>query len=392
MNGEVLTQRRQSAEIGVVTQARLGDVCELNMGQSPESASYNTVTEGLPFYQGNADFGPIYPTPRVWCNSPVKIAEAGDLLVSVRAPIGALNFANERCCIGRGLAALRVKPDSDSKFIYYALKSNVTELNARGTGSTFKAISKKALSSLLFPLPPLADQRRIATKLDRLCDIVTKRKQQLVQLQQLVKSRFVEMFGDEKRFPSVMVGDVFTVKGPKRIHKAEWTSEGVPFYRVSNLSDLLEGRKTISDNFISRSRFEELKADEQVPAAGDVLVTARGTLGRCYVVKPHDEFYFQDGMITWLADRSERITLPYFLQAVQSQAFKRQYEGKSSGTTVAYMTIGQLAKYKLPLPPLALQREFAAFVAKVDKLAFAARQRREVAKQLYRAKIQEFFG
>ena len=206
------------------------------------------------------------------------------------------------------------------------------------------------------------------------------------------KSRFVEMFGDEKRFPSVMVGDVFTVKGPKRIHKEEWTSEGVPFYRVSNLSDLLEGRKTISDNFISRSRFEELKADEQVPKAGDVLVTARGTLGRCYVVKPDDEFYFQDGMITWLTDRSESITLPYFLQAVQSQTFKRQYEGKSSGTTVAYMTIGQLAKYRLPLPPIVLQREFAAFVEKVDKLAFAARRRRDVARQLYRAKIQEFFG
>ena len=206
------------------------------------------------------------------------------------------------------------------------------------------------------------------------------------------KSRFVEMFGDEKRFPSVTVGDMFTVKGPKRIHKEEWASEGVPFYRVSNLSDLLEGRKTISDNFISRSRFEELKADEQVPETGDVLVTARGTLGRCYVVKPHDEFYFQDGMITWLADRSERITLPYVLQAVQSQTFKRQYEGKSSGTTVAYMTIGQLAKYRLPLPPLALQREFAAFVDKVDKLAFAVRKSLESAEKLYRQQLSEAFA
>ena len=125
---------------------------------------------------------------------------------------------------------------------------------------------------------------------------------------------------------------------------------------------------------------------------GDVLVTARGTLGRCYVVKPNDEFYFQDGMITWLSDRSDRITLPYFLQVVQSQAFKRQYEGKSSGTTVAYMTIGQLAKYKLPLPPLALQREFAAFVAKVDKLREVARQTVKAMDTLYRAKLQEFFG
>ena len=206
------------------------------------------------------------------------------------------------------------------------------------------------------------------------------------------KSRFVEMFGDEKRFPSVTVGDVFTVQGPKRIHKEEWTSEGVPFYRVSNLSDFLEGRKTSSNNFISRSRFEELKADEQVPETGDVLVTARGTLGRCYVVKPHDEFYFQDGMITWLADRSERITLPYFLQAVQSQTFKRQYEGKSSGTTVAYMTIGQLAKYRLPLPPLVLQREFAAFVEKVDKLAFAVKKSLESSEKLYRQQLSEAFS
>ena len=205
------------------------------------------------------------------------------------------------------------------------------------------------------------------------------------------KSRFVEMFGDG-RFPMVAVGDVFTVKGPKRIHKEEWTSEGVPFYRVSNLSDLLEGRETSSDNYISRQRFEALQAERQVPTTGDVLVTARGTLGRCYVVKPNDEFYFQDGMITWLSDRSERITLPYFLQAVQSQAFKRQYEGKSSGTTVAYMTIGQLAKYKLPLPPLSLQREFAAFVAKVDKLAFAVRKSLETAEKLYRQQLSEAFA
>lgn len=190
----------------------------------------------------------------------------------------------------------------------------------------------------------------------------------------------------------VAVGDVFTVKGPKRIHKEEWTGEGVPFYRVSNLSDLLEGRETSSDNYISRQRFEALQAERQVPTTGDVLVTARGTLGRCYVVKPNDEFYFQDGMITWLSDRSDRITLPYFLQAVQSQAFKRQYEGKSSGTTVAYMTIGQLAKYKLPLPPIALQREFAAFVEKVEKLKEVAKKSVEQMDTLYRAKLQEYFG
>ena len=192
MSRDAITRRRGGAESRSWPRVRLGEVCEINMGQSPESSTYNSSAEGLPFYQGNADFGEIHPTPRVWCNAPVKIAKAGNLLVSVRAPIGALNFANEMCCIGRGLAALSALPNAEHGFLYYALKSKVAELNAKGTGSTFKAINKKALSQLSIPLPPLAEQRRIVSKLDRLCDIVAKRKEQLLQLQQLVKSRFVE--------------------------------------------------------------------------------------------------------------------------------------------------------------------------------------------------------
>ena len=84
----------------------LKDVCCINMGQSPDSKSYNDSKEGIPFFQGNADFGERYPITRVWCNAPTKIAEKDDILISVRAPIGALNYAKETCCIGRGLAAI----------------------------------------------------------------------------------------------------------------------------------------------------------------------------------------------------------------------------------------------------------------------------------------------
>lgn len=192
MSAAIPTQRRRDAGSDIWPRVRLGEVCNINMGQSPESSTYNSSSEGLPFYQGNADFGTIHPKPRVWCSAPVKIAKAGDLLISVRAPIGALNFANERCCIGRGLAALSALPNIEYGFLYYALKSKVAELNAKGTGSTFKAINKRALSAISIVLPPLTIQWRIAANLDRLCDIVAKRKNQLSQLNQLVKSRFVE--------------------------------------------------------------------------------------------------------------------------------------------------------------------------------------------------------
>ena len=82
----------------------LTEYCTLNMGQSPDSKTYNTQGKGLPFYQGNADFGETHPITHVWCSAPVKVAEDGDILISVRAPIGAMNMAVERCCIGRGLA------------------------------------------------------------------------------------------------------------------------------------------------------------------------------------------------------------------------------------------------------------------------------------------------
>ena len=84
----------------------LKEVCSINMGQSPDSDSYNENGEGVPFFQGNADFGERYPVTRKWCTAPTKIAEPEDILISVRAPIGAMNYAKEKCCIGRGLAAL----------------------------------------------------------------------------------------------------------------------------------------------------------------------------------------------------------------------------------------------------------------------------------------------
>ena len=121
---------------------RLDEVCHINMGQSPDSKSYNQVGDGLPFFQGNADFGIMYPETRVWCSSPTKVVEPGTLLISVRAPIGALNFSKERSCIGRGLAGITPRQDVDLKYIYYCLKSQKEELDAKGTGSTFKAIAK----------------------------------------------------------------------------------------------------------------------------------------------------------------------------------------------------------------------------------------------------------
>ena len=170
--------------------AKLGDICILTMGQSPDSSSYNEIGDGMPFFQGNADFGEIHPSVRVWCSAPTKVVHAGDVLISVRAPIGALNIADRECCIGRGLAALTVNEEICIKnYLWYAIASKIDELNNKGTGSTFKAISKSVLMETEIPLPTLEEQRHIAGQLDNVTDLISLRKEQLAKLDQLVKSR-----------------------------------------------------------------------------------------------------------------------------------------------------------------------------------------------------------
>ncbi len=153
--------------------AKLGEIFYLEMGQSPNSDSYNSRREGLPFYQGKTDFGSFVPTPRLWCSSPTKIAEVGDVLLSVRAPVGPTNFADERCCIGRGLAAVRPLGGVQTEFVLWWLRAYETQIAEMGTGTTFIAVSKKNLEPFMVAIPPLAEQNRILDRINelmKLCD------------------------------------------------------------------------------------------------------------------------------------------------------------------------------------------------------------------------------
>ncbi len=145
---------------------KLDEACKIILGQSPPSNTYNTKRNGLPFFQGKAEFTDLHPIPEKWCHAPKKIAEKNDVLLSVRAPVGATNIANQKCCIGRGLAAIRYPPNH--KFLYLFFKKIEKELDEKGTGTTFKAISGAVLREVQFPLPPLPEQHRIVDKIEEL--------------------------------------------------------------------------------------------------------------------------------------------------------------------------------------------------------------------------------
>lgn len=147
---------------------KLQDCATIIAGQSPESKYYNTVGDGIPFFQGKADFGELYPSARVYCTNPTKIAQYNDILLSVRAPVGPTNLSPGKVCIGRGLAAIRPDSSLNLKYLLYYFHYFESQLSSKGTGTTFKAITQKTIKNLDVPAPPMEEQVKIVARIDEL--------------------------------------------------------------------------------------------------------------------------------------------------------------------------------------------------------------------------------
>ena len=177
---------------------KIKDCCTVIAGQSPESKYYNTNGIGVPFFQGKADFGELYPSVRVYCSQPTKIVEKDDILLSVRAPVGATNLAPGKVCIGRGLTAIRPSSKLNLRYVLHFFRYFETRLQAKGTGTTFKAITQDVVKNTIVPVPSLPEQRRIVARIEELfseldsgVETLKKTKQQLaVYRQSVLKAAF----------------------------------------------------------------------------------------------------------------------------------------------------------------------------------------------------------
>jgi type I restriction enzyme S subunit len=149
---------------------KLDEVAPINMGQSPSGDSYNADGEGFPLLNGPTEFGQHHPTPRQWTTSPTKFCKPGDILICVRgATTGKMNWADQKYCIGRGLAALTVDTDKCiPEYVFYFVQTQTQEILARTAGSTFPNLPGEKLKTLPIPVPPLEEQWRLVAYLDGL--------------------------------------------------------------------------------------------------------------------------------------------------------------------------------------------------------------------------------
>ena len=322
----------------------LTEYCTLNMGQSPDSKTYNTQGKGLPFYQGNADFGETHPITRVWCSAPVKVAEEGDILISVRAPIGAMNMAVERCCIGRGLAALTpIRNKCSKQFLYYALQSKVDSLIAQGTGSTFKAISKKVLEATRIPAYSTIEQEQIAETIGHVDNTIAVRRKQLALLDQLVKSRFIELFGDpikntQHRPTTAFVNVVTMQRGFDLPVQDREQSGNIPVYGSNGVLDHHNQAKVCN---------------------GGVITGRSGTIGKVFYTKGA---YWPLNTTLFSVDTHENniIYLAHLLRMFNLARF-------TEGTGVPTLNRNEFHSAPIIDVPIDEQNQFAAFVEQTDK-------------------------
>lgn len=264
------------------TKCKLEDFCHINLGQSPDSSTYNDNATGLPFFQGKADFGKLYPTVTHWCSKPKKIAEKGDVLLSVRDPVGSVNISTELCCIGRGLAALRGYFDITPLFIFYLIQFSENELHKRETGTTFKAITGDRLKSLPINLPPLAEQKRIVGKIEELfaeldngIDLLKQKQAELKKYRRSVLSTaFSGKLYKTTEWQTVQLKEVCEFKSGNTIDaKLEKSTGTIPYVKVGDMN-LTENSISIttSTRFVNPG---DIKQNQIIPI-GSIVFPKRG--------------------------------------------------------------------------------------------------------------------
>lgn len=384
--------------------AKLGEVCTVVSGSTPKTsvASYwdGSIKWITPAELNEESFYISDSVRHITEEGKEKTGlssfPAGTVILSSRAPIGKTAIAGCEMCCNQGFKNLICSDKIYNEYLYFFLKSKTAYLNSLGRGATFKEISKSIVEKIDIPLPDITQQKEIAEKCKKLEELRSLRRQQLAKLDELVKARFVEIFGDAenntKKFPIAKLTDLCCVSSSKRIYQDEQSTSGVPFLRISDLSARIDYGTKTCELYIPAEKYQDLCAKKLVPVANDILITSRGTLGKCYIVKESDRFYFQDGMISWLSNINKHMSSSYISYLFSTSGIQKQIATLQAGSTVAYLSISMLKKLDIMIPPLSLQNEFAAFVERVDQQKQTVQQSLDKLELMKKALMQEYFG
>ena len=367
---------------------KLCDVAEVIMGQSPKSEYCNDNKEGLPFYQGVSDFGEIFPVPTKYCTEPKKIAEIDDILIGVRAPVGDLNISNSNCCIGRGVAAIRANEKFISKkYLFYFLKTQKQYFEINSTGSTFKAINKSVLSETLVPIIDINKQKIIEDMLDRIENIIRKRKEQIQAYDDLIESLFLSSI-DNSKYELIKINDLILEK-PKRLSKDNTSS--ISYFDISSIDNL---KNVIKEEKIITEVSDRPGRAKQILEKNDILLSnVRPNLKNiAYFDFNNTCLAIGSTGFTILRSDIKRINPRFLFYSVLTEEFTEKLLINSTGASYPAVKEEIVRDQTIKVPPIELQNKFADYVIKIEEEKKKLNSSLKELEDLFDALMQEAFS
>ena len=353
---------------------RLGDICTVVSGSTPKSA----VPE---YWDGDVKW--ITPaelddesyiindsvrhiTKLGVMKTGLKPFPAGTVILSSRAPIGKTAIAGCEMYCNQGFKNLICSGSVDSKYLYFFLSSKTDYLNSLGRGATFKEISKTIVENIEIPLPEISEQRAIAALFEKLMKLIQLRKAELEELDRLVKSRFIELFGDVTSNPNgypVKNFEEISVLITDGEHATPRRTE-VGIYLLSARNVLNHALQLEDVDYIDEEEYSRI-ARRVIPQAGDVLISCSGSIGRCCVVP--NGLRFQMVRSAALI-RFDNTINPVFAEwLITSDDLQQQIAQSATQSSQANLFQGKIRKLHGYVPPIELQQQFASFVEQTDK-------------------------
>ena len=379
--------------------AKLGEVCIQITDGSHNPPSGVEQSEYLMLSSKNIDDDFItLDSPRFLSHSDY-IAEnkrttvsEGDLLMTIVGTIGRVAIVPKELngiCLQRSVAVIKLNKEIiNNRYLMYQLQNMQSFLEKEARGVAQKGIYLKQVSQLDIKLPELEQQKQIVKVLDKASKLIFLRRQQLAKMDELVKARFVEMFGDISNSRKVPMQDVCKIITDGTHQPPKFVLSGIPFLFVSNI--VTNEIHYDAEKFISEETYNELIKRTPIEV-GDVLLSTVGSYGHPAVVKENKPFCFQRH-IAYLKPNNSVVNSEYLRCAILSTDLQRQIDESVKGIAQKTLNLSEIRKLRLPLPSLSLQNQFAAFVERVDQQKQTVQQSLDRLELMKKALMQEYFG
>ena len=306
--------------------------------------------------------------------SGIRVIPANTVVMSFKLSIGKTAitaedmYSNEAIMAFHDRHVVEILPE----YIFYMFKYRNWD---KGSNKAVlgKTLNKVTLSEIEIDICSIDKQKEIVKILDKVMDILTERKNGLSLLDELIKARFVEMFGDiryDNRFPLVQLNELADIGSSKRIFANEYVGSGIPFYRSKEIRELGSGLKPSVELFITRERYNDIKEKYGIPKVGDILIAAIGaTIGYSWIVDTENPFYYKDGNLIILSVKDN--VNPVFLNHAMGILIEEIKRKGAVGSAQLALTIEKLERMRVANPDIKLQNQFADFVHQVEKSKIA---------------------